>query len=453
MTPDEAHAIEALQARGRFGIRLGLGRTRALLTALGSPERGLRGALVGGTNGKGSTQAMVSAMLAAAGYLVGQTPKPHLVSYRERIVVNGSPIPAADFAPLVDEVLVTADRVTRRHGPPTEFELLTCAALLWFARAHVDTCVVEVGMGGRLDATNAWDGGVVAITNVALDHMEYLGPTVTAIAREKAAIIKRGDLAVTGADGEALAVVRRRARRMGTPLRLTPPLRVIGTDRLGLEMEDAELGTLRVGLLGRHQAANAAVALGIVGALRDAGIATVSPDAIGAGLADVRWPGRLELLTIVRSVGDKLQVVPAGAVPDPEVIDVLLDGAHNVAGAMALAIAMDDLRPHLASGPATLLLGILQDKEVHAMIGALRMAAALDAAQMVATTVPGTSRAMPPIDLVSAWGPRSCVVADAADALALAIDMAAAAGGPLVVCGSLYLVGHIRGRLMGHDGP
>lgn len=452
MTPDEAHAIASLQARGRFGIRLGLGRTRALLAALGSPHRGLRGALVGGTNGKGSTQAMVSAILAAAGYLVGQTPKPHLVSYRERIVVNGSPIPASDFARLVEEVLATADRVARRHGPPTEFEVLTCAALLWFARGHVDTCVVEVGMGGRLDATNAWDGGVAAITNVALDHMEYLGPTVTAIAREKAAIIKRGDIAVTGADGEALAVVRRRARRMGTPFRLTPPLRVIGIDRLGLAMEGPELGPLRIGLLGRHQAANAAVALGIVGALRDAGIARVSPAAIATGLAAVRWPGRLELLTLTRAVGGTLRVVPTGAAPDPKVIDVLLDGAHNAAGAMALAMAVDDLRPHLAPGPVTMLLGILQDKQVRAMIGALRMASALDAAQVVATTVPGTSRALPPTDLVSTWGPGSRVVADVDDALALAIDLASAAGGPLVVCGSLYLVGHVRGRLMGHVG-
>ncbi len=119
---------------------------------------------------------------------------------------------------MVNEVLAVADRVSRRLGPPTEFEALTCAALLWFARSGVDVCVVEVGLGGRLDATNAWDGGVAAITNVALDHMEYLGSTVTAIAREKAAIIKRGDRAVTGADGEALAVIRRRAGRMGVPL-------------------------------------------------------------------------------------------------------------------------------------------------------------------------------------------------------------------------------------------
>ncbi len=148
-------------------------------------------------------------------------------------MVDGAPIAPADFGSLVTEVLAAADRVERRHGAPTEFEAVTCAALLWFARAGVDSCVVEVGLGGRLDASNAWDGGVAAITNVSLDHMEYLGDTVGAIAREKAAIIKRGDLAVTGTDGEALQIVRRRAARMHAPLRAVAPLEVVGMDRLG----------------------------------------------------------------------------------------------------------------------------------------------------------------------------------------------------------------------------
>src|SRR5262245_13008327 len=189
MTRSYHEAREALQQRGRFGIRLGLGRTRALLRALGSPERELRGALIGGTNGKGSVQAMVASVLRQAGLDVGQTPKPHLVSYRERIVVDGHPIAAADFGPLVDEVLDAADRISARLGPPTEFEALTAAALLWFARRRVDVAVVEVGLGGRLDATNAWDGGVAAITNIDWDHMDLLGDTLVKIAREKAAII------------------------------------------------------------------------------------------------------------------------------------------------------------------------------------------------------------------------------------------------------------------------
>ncbi len=433
MTPNEAVAIEALQARGRFGIRLGLGRTRALLSALGSPELALRGALIGGTNGKGSTQAMVATVLSAAGLRVGQTPKPHIVSYRERIVVGGGPIAAPDFAALVAEVLGVADAITRRHGAPTEFEALTCAALLWFARSEVDVAVVEVGMGGRLDATNAWDGGVAAITNVTLDHMEYLGDSVNAIAREKAAIIKRGDVAVTGTEGEALGVVRRRARRMGVALDVTRPLAVLGMDRSGTTVAHPDLGELRLGLLGRHQAANAAVALGTLEALRDAGTADVPESAIRLGLAQTHWPGRLELL-------------PLSATGQ---LDVLLDGAHNVAGTDALATAVDELRPHLAPGPVTLLLGILVDKEVTRMIDELRSSEALRDARVIATMVPGTARAMDPAALAAMWGPDARWGADVDDALDAALDQARALGGPLIVCGSLYLVGHVRGRLMG----
>src|SRR5574337_211695 len=228
-----ATTLAALQARGRYGIRLGLGRTQALLRALGSPELGLRGPLIGGTNGKGSTQAIVAASLSAAGYRVGQTPKPHLVSYRERIAIGGRPIAPVAFAALVAEVLDAAAAVERRLWPPTEFEVLTAAAFTWFERQAVDVAVVEVGLGGRLDATNAWDGGVAAITNVQFDHMAQLGPTLAAIGREKAAIIKRGDLAVTGAVGDGLAAVRRRARRLGVGLDEAAPLHVLGMDRHG----------------------------------------------------------------------------------------------------------------------------------------------------------------------------------------------------------------------------
>ena len=314
-------AVAALQARGRFGIRLGLGRTRALLRVLGDPERGLPGVLVGGTNGKGSVVALVGSCLRAAGIHEGEAPKPHLVTYRERIRVDGRPIEAAAFTGLVRDSVPLADRVARRLGPPTEFELLTALAFAWFSRQRVEVAVVEVGLGGRLDATHAWDGGVVAITNVDLDHTEWLGPTIGAIAREKAAIVLRGDRAVTGTAGEALAIVRRRARRVGATLVEAAPALVRAMDLDGLVVELPGLGTTRVGLLGRHQAGNVAVADAVLDALDDAGIAHVEPAARRAGYAAARWPGRLELLR-VEGAG------PAGA--DAE---VLLDGAHNVAGA------------------------------------------------------------------------------------------------------------------------
>ena len=218
-------ALRALAERGRFGIRLGLGRTRALLRALDHPERTVRGALIAGTNGKGSVLALAESALRAAGYHVGSTPKPHLVTYRERICLDGQPVAAGDFARLVGRVLDAADGVARRYGEPTEFELLTAVVFARFAEARPDVVLVEVGLGGRLDATHAWDGGVAVVTNVDLDHMDRLGDTVTKIAREKAAIIERGDLAVTGARGDGLAVIRRRARRMAVPLTEVRPHR------------------------------------------------------------------------------------------------------------------------------------------------------------------------------------------------------------------------------------
>ncbi|HSW43131.1 MAG TPA: bifunctional folylpolyglutamate synthase/dihydrofolate synthase [Patescibacteria group bacterium] len=436
-----ADAVAALQARGRFGIRLGLGRTRALLRELGSPELGIRGALVGGTNGKGSVVALVSSCLAATGHRAGAAPKPHLVTYRERLRVGGRLIAAASFADLVGELLPVAERVARRHGPPTEFELMTALVFTWFAREAVDLAVVEVGLGGRLDATHAWDGGVAAVTNVDLDHTEWLGTTVVAIAREEAAIIVRGDRAVTGASGEALPIVRRRARRVGATLVEAAPAPVRAMDLDGLVVDLPGLAATRVGLLGRHQAANVAVADAVLDALGAAGIAVVSPAARRAGYAAARWPGRLELVAL------------PGAGPGGSDAEILLDGAHNPAGAAALAAALDELRPLLRGGggprpaPATLILGIMADKDVEGVLGPLAAAPSLAGVRVVATQVQGP-RALPALDLAARWariaGARSGPVTVVAEPAAAVAEAAVRAEGPVVVAGSLYLVGAVR---------
>src|SRR5439155_3916285 len=222
---------------------------------------------------KGSVLALVASALRAAGYRVGSTPKPHLVTYRERLMIDGRPIDPTTFARLVAEILPVADRVARRLGEPTEFELLTAVLFRWFAESGIDVAVVEVGLGGRLDATHAWDGGVAVITNVDLDHMALLGPTIAHIAREKAAIIERGDVAVTGADGEALRIVRRRAARMRVPLTEVAPPPLLAIERDGIVVSLQGLGRTFVGLRGRHQAANAAVANATLDALAAAGVA------------------------------------------------------------------------------------------------------------------------------------------------------------------------------------
>jgi dihydrofolate synthase/folylpolyglutamate synthase len=455
-------ALDELGRRGRFGVRLGLGRIRALLRGLGDPQDGLRGALVAGTNGKGSVLALCSSALREAGYRVGETPKPHLVSYRERVQVDGRPIDEASFARLVERVLPIADRVARRLGPATEFELLTAVVFAWFAEAGIEVALVEVGLGGRLDATHAWDGGVAVVTNVGLDHMDRLGPTIEAIAREKAAIIERGDLAVTGADGSALRVVAGRARRVGAPLRIAPPAPVVALDRDGLVVDLARLGPTRVGLRGRHQAANVAVADATLDSLEAAGIAVVSAEVRRRGYAAARWPGRLELIDVARADGP---------------VPVLLDGAHNPAGARALATALVDLRPFLgpaavrgvaAAGPTrqpapaslagatedqdvplTLIIGIMADKDVDGMIAALA-ADGLRGARIVCTS-PRGGRALPASALAERWRTlasdvdRVSIRPDPAEALEEAI---ASAPGPIVVAGSLYLVGEVRGRLL-----
>ena len=437
-----AQALEAIEARGRYGIRLGLGRVRALLLAMGDPQLAVRGALVAGTNGKGSVIALASSALRAAGYRVGETPKPHLVTYRERVVVDGRPIAAADFARLVDAALPAADRIARRLGPPTEFELLTAVMFRHFAEVGLDVALVEVGLGGRLDATNAWDGGVAVLTNVGLDHTDRLGPTIAHIAREKAAIVKRGDVAVTGADGEALAILRRRCARLGVPLAVARPAPILGWSRDAIAVELPRLGAVDVGLRGRHQAANVSVADGLLDALELAGIATVPPEARRRGYAAARWPGRLELVTT--------RVPGSGTVRE-----VLLDGAHNPDGARALAQALDDLRPHLAGGrgtapaPLVVVWASMSDKDVDGVVAGVGASRSLAGATIVCTAV-DLPRALPAADLAAAWRaarPWADVrtVPDPDEALDLALRTGR---GPVVVAGSLYLVGAVRARLV-----
>ncbi len=420
--------LARLQSRGRFGMRLGLARTRALLRALGNPHRSLRGVLIGGTNGKGSTQALVGAALSEAGYRVGQTPKPHLVSYRERIQVDGAPISVEDFCVLLSDVMTADDRLWDKHGPSTEFEVLTCAAFLHFARVGVEVGVIEVGIGGRLDATNVWQGGVSAITNVALDHMEVLGPTIEAIASEKAQIIKRGDSgAVTGAIEPGLGVISRRAARVGVPLNVVAPLDIIGVERNGTRVRAPGGAELTVGLLGPHQAANAAVAWGILDALSDAGIATVNFEQRAAAFAAARWPGRMELIS------------------DPGQPNVLLDGAHNPHGVAALAASLEALLPQLSGGPVTVLMGVLANHWQAGMLDPLL--AVLPAATVFATSVPDSDNALPPDRLALEWGPGARPISDPQTAFDAALLNARNVRGLLLVCGSLYLVGYVRAQL------
>lgn len=435
-------ALAALAARGRFGVRLGLERTRALLDELGNPQAGIRGALVAGTNGKGSVLALAGSVLRQAGYRVGETPKPHLVTYRERLQIDGRPIEPDAFAALLGELLPIADRVATTEGPPTEFELLTAMIFRWFAASAIDLALVEVGLGGRLDATHAWDGGVAAVTNVALDHTDRLGHTIEAIAREKAAIIEPGDVAVTGAEEPALSIIRERASAVGAPLTVAAPAAVVDLDRDGIVVELPSLGRSRVGLRGRHQAANVAVADALLDALAEAGIAATVPEQRRIGYAAATWPGRLELIE-----GDR---GPGGGR-----VEVLLDGAHNPAGAATLAQALDDLRPYLTGGDessppqVTVVMSVMADKDVAGIVRELGSARCMANASVICTRI-DLSRALDPRELASLWvaaWPATTVSVEIG--VDRAIDSALArAPGPVVVAGSLYLVGAVRAHLV-----
>src|SRR5438128_3856202 len=219
-------SVDPLTSRGRCGIKVRLDRTEALLHALGDPHDLFQGVLVAGTNGKGSVCAMLASVLQSAGYRVGLMPKPHLISYTERIQVDQRPIAEVDFAALLTELQPTINKVASELGPPTEFEILTSAALYYFARAGIDLLICELGLGGRLDSTNVLDLGVSVITNIALDHTQYLGSTLEAIAAEKAGILKSDSIAITGAQPPALAVIEAAAQEQRIPLQ-----------RLGHEIE------------------------------------------------------------------------------------------------------------------------------------------------------------------------------------------------------------------------
>ena len=383
-----------------LAMRLGLERMERALAALGHPERGLRALHVAGTNGKGSTCAMAAEALRRAGHRTGLYTSPHLVRFNERIALDGEPISDVALARRVAEVRRACPWHEAGEGERlTYFEFATLVALLHFAAEGAGAVVLEVGLGGRLDATNAVVPLVCAVSRIGLDHTEMLGGTLAAIAREKGGIFKPGVPAVVAHDQppEALAALRAEAAARGASLEVAPP---------------SHPGP--VALAGPHQQANAALAAAALRLLDREGL-TVPEDALFAGLAGARWPGRLETMG-----------------------GVLLDGAHNPDGAAALAAALPVLHPGRA---VELILGVLADKDHDRMLRAL--APAVRALHLVA---PRSPRARPTgsyLELARALVGRADEHATVASALACA---RAAAGGDGVVAlaGSLYLVGEAR---------
>jgi dihydrofolate synthase/folylpolyglutamate synthase len=412
-------ASRYLASRTRLGVKFGLDTIRALVERLGHPEADYPSLLVAGTNGKGSVVAYVDAALRAARWKVGRYTSPHLARVNERIAVEGRPITDAALERSVARVRAAAGELVRAGAiaaHPTYFEALTAAAFVHFREMQVEVAVLEVGMGGRLDATNVVEPLASAIVSVDLDHEAYLGRTLAAIAREKAGVLRPGRATVLGPlAAEAAQALEERAKAVGA--RLVDARAGTRVVRLG---EGVDIRTRRGAyrglrpLPGAHQVDNAVVAIRLLEEAREAGLACDAA-AIASGIASARWPGRLERID--------------GHPP------ILLDGAHNPAAARALA---DHLR---GIGPFVLVFGAMRDKDIRGMAEAL-----FPLAQDVVLTRPRGERAARPREIAAQAG-RLADRARRYDQPRRALQWArrqAVGGATVVVAGSLFLVGELR---------
>ena len=402
----------------------GLERTSRLLADLGDPHSGLRIVHVAGSKGKGSVCALVASAAEAAGLRTGLYTQPHLHTFRERFQIDGEPIHQASFTRLVAQARdAVKGTCSASLGAPTTFEISTAMALAWFRMQGVDLAILEVGLGGRLDATNVVSPDVTAVTTIVREHTRLLGDTLPAIAREKAAIAKPGvPMLVSSQPADVLAAIRDVAVAAGADVEVVPALATDGTaawrdGRATTIARDPQSGdTLPLGLAGPHQARNAGLAYAICRALGDRGI-PIPRDAIRAGFAAARWPGRLEL------VGN-----------DPPVV---VDGAHTVE---AVEVVVETLRRQLNLRRGPVIFGALRDKSVRPMAEALR-----PFATRLVVIQPGHPRGMPSgavLDQLDGL-PGATAVLNAASALALARD-AARPGQAVLATGSLAVAADIR---------
>jgi dihydrofolate synthase / folylpolyglutamate synthase len=378
-----AAALDWLYSSQKFGIKLGLDNIRRLLGELGRPEAGLKFLHVAGTNGKGSTCAMLDAALRAQGYRTGLYTSPHLVGFRERIRVDGRMIPEIDTAIGLDAIRGLS--ASWEHSP-TYFEITTALAVWHFARAKCDYVVLETGMGGRLDSTNAVLPVVSILTPIAMDHTQWLGDTIEKIAAEKAGILKPGVPAVSAPQSpEARQVLERTAASVSAPLRFVE-----------------EPWPRAIGLAGRHQKWNAALA---AAALEAAGI-SVTEENLAAGLRDVVWPGRFQ------AVGER----------------IILDGAHNPHAAVQLAQTWRDA---FGNDKALVIFGALRDKHYAEILEILA-----PIAERFLFVPVESERAEDPKEIA-----KSRPEGEACDSLAAALRQAEAHRGRVLVTGSLFLLG------------
>lgn len=422
-------SLAYLEGLGKFGIQLGMERIEGLLRELDNPEQKLKTVHVTGTNGKGSVSSMIANILLAANLKVGKFTSPHLVKYNERINLNGRDISDDDFAMAISAVRVAAESVVKKGvcQQPTQFEVLTAAAFLYFYLQKVDYAVIEVGMGGLWDSTNVITPVVSVITNVALDHTDRCGKTVERIAMQKAGIIKENVPVVTAAEGnEALGPIVSFAMFKNAPVYLYGKAfygeeieSSMDGQRFMLHAGDIYSSEYEIKLPGEHQIKNTSVAI-VAAKLVSKQDERVNELALHLGVANTFWPGRLE------RIGQQ-----------PEII---LDGAHNPNGAEALRKALDKYYP---GQRVHFVFGMMGDKDMSGVIKAL-----IHQDDVVYTVrADEGSRAAAAADLAKLVGPDAVPVDSLAEAYGKALQ-AAGAQGIVCVCGSLYLVGEFKKLLL-----
>ncbi|MEW6616502.1 MAG: folylpolyglutamate synthase/dihydrofolate synthase family protein [Thermodesulfobacteriota bacterium] len=420
-------SIEYLYALQASGIKLGLANISRLLDLLNNPQKELKSIHVGGTNGKGSVAAMISSILDKAGLRVGLYTSPHLVNFTERIKVNNREISESRVAELTDIVYQKIEG-TDLARDITFFEFTTAIAFLYFQEQDIDFAVLEVGMGGRFDSTNVVNPLVSVITNVSMDHQQYLGKTIHEITMEKAGIIKRGGIVITGVTQPSVfASIQEKCLQDGAALYR------VGRDLKGKKMADGRFNYsglksrysgLRLNLLGRHQIANAVTALGAIEVLKEKGV-EIEDEAIYKGLESTYWPGRLEI------VGR-----------DPLIV---LDCAHNPAGIKTLRDAISD--GTFSFNRLLLVLGIMMDKDFRAIISRL-----VPLADKVVLAAPKMDRsASPPVlyEEVKKYHKEAEMVDDVKKAVSLAISLAKRED-MVCVTGSIFTVGEARELFVAH---
>lgn len=419
MTYEEA--LNKINSLLRFGIKPGLERVAKLLELLGNPQDKLKFVHVAGTNGKGSVCALLSSVLTKAGCKTGLYISPYIVDFRERMQINGQMISQQELSDLVEKTFPLAEQMAANGEEITEFEFITALALQWYAQSHCDVVVLEVGLGGRFDATNIISAPLVSvIMSISLDHTAILGDTVEQIAFEKCGIIKQGGTTVCfpTQPQSALHVIKQTATERENIL-LVADLNMVTPISTGLHGTELRYknNTLHLPFIGDHQIKNAVTALTAIEVLRQKGIA-ISEQAVIDGFDRASFPARLEVLC------------------DKPVF--LLDGAHNPSGAAALA---DAIKEYLPSENVVCMMGMLADKDTHMAVQALS-----GLFSHVITLAPSNPRALSAADLAAQWqGHCKSVLAldDIDEAINKAFELVAP-NGAVVVCGSLYLAGDVR---------